>query len=62
MKLHLKKKAIKKLQGQTILVERTNQIAGGAQSRSPFNCPHTQPAWYCMSYLGCISNRPEVSC
>jgi len=51
MKLKLNKKKIKSLSKETQNLPKdvTPQIGGGGW--------WTQPAWRCMSYLGCVSNR-----
>ncbi|MCF6441761.1 hypothetical protein L1077_20195 [Pseudoalteromonas luteoviolacea] len=62
MKLQLKKKAMKKLQSHPLPTKQTHKVAGGAQTGSPYYCPLTKPQWYCMSHIGCISFRPEMTC
>jgi hypothetical protein len=52
MKLQLNKKKMKSLSKNNSLPEAiTPQVAGG------WDPNWTQPAWRCMSYLGCVSNK-----
>ncbi|TMP32211.1 hypothetical protein CWC00_13540 [Pseudoalteromonas rubra] len=61
MKPTLSKKSIKRLNQTPLDNQQTHGVAGG-NSQAPTTCPHTQPAWHCMSYLGCVSNKPQYGC
>jgi hypothetical protein len=53
MKLQLNKKKMKSLSKNSNQLPQaaTPQVAGG------WDPNWTQPAWRCMSYLGCVSNK-----
>ncbi|WP_171044259.1 hypothetical protein [Pseudoalteromonas citrea] len=54
MRLQLNKKEIKTLsKSKKILSKELTDKVGGALAEN-----WTDPAWKCMSYLGCVSDRP----